>query len=166
MSSASRTNGRPALSISTIPALDLDLPATGSAWLVCPDCGHWVEVVRGLVQTHKPDGLRCAGSAQVLDFDLTPAQHAARRAAVRAELRSRQAPATTVRTTTATLPGSPKQAARRAAVRTVQDRAELGARPSVKARTTMAAAFDDAWLKVKRVPVAAPVHRLAARTGA
>ena len=162
MSSSSRTNGRPALAISSLPPLDLDLPAIGSAWLVCPDCNQWVEVVRGLVQVHKPTGRRCAGSAQRLAFDLTPAQHAARRVAVRAQLRSRSA-SPVVRTARAVVAGGAKQATRRLVARVEQDLAETAARPSVKARTTMTAAFEDAWLKTKRVPVAAPVHRLAAR---
>lgn len=166
MSSASRTNGRPALPISTLSALDLDLPATGSAWLVCPDCKHWVEAVRGLVATHKPDGRRCSGSAQLLDFDLTPAQHATRRTVVRAQLHTRQAPAPVVRAARAAFADGPKRAARRTAVRCEQDRAEVAARPAVKARTTMAAAFEDAWLTVKRVPVPAAVQQIATRAAA
>ena len=166
MSSASRTNGRPALPISKLPALNLDLPPAGSAWLVCPDCHHWVEVVRGLVQTHSPDGRRCTGSAQTLDFDLSPAQHAARRVAARAELHSGQSSAPTVRTARAAFTAAPKQAARRVAVRIEQDRAESAARPTVKVRTAMTAAFEDAWLKVKRVPGSAPVHQIAARSAA
>jgi hypothetical protein len=165
MSSASRTNGRPALAISTLPPLDLDLPAIGSAWLVCPDCDHWVEVVRGLVTTHTPGGRRCDGSAQRLVFDLTPAQHASRRVAVRAQVHARSS-APVVRTGRAALAGTAKQATRRLVARVDQDLAETAARPSVKARTTMAAAFEDAWLKVKRVPVASSVHQLAARAAA
>jgi hypothetical protein len=166
MSSSSRTNGRPALPISSLPALDLDLPATGSAWLVCPDCRHWVEVVRGLVQTHSPDGRRCVGSAQRLDFDLTPAQHAVRRVAVRAELHARQSPAPMVRTTRAAFADGAKRGARRVAVRTEQDRAEAAARPTGKGCTAMAAAFEDAWLQIKRVPVPASVHQIATRVAA
>lgn len=163
MSSSSRTNGRPALAISTLPPLDLDLPAIGSAWLVCPDCNQWVEVVRGLVQAHKPAGYRCAGSAQRLVFDLTPARHAARRVAVRAELGARTTPPRTVRTARAVVAGGAKQAARRLVARVDQDVAEAAARPSAKARTSMAAAFEDAWLKVKPVPVPASVQQIAAR---
>lgn len=162
MSSSSRTNGRAALAISTLPPLNLDLPAIGSAWLVCPDCNQWVEVVRGLVQAHKPAGNRCAGSAQRLVFDLTPARHAARRVAVRAQLRSRSA-TPVVRTARAVVAGGAKQAARRLVARVDQDVAETAARPSAKARTSMAAAFEDAWLKVKPVPVAASVQQIAAR---
>jgi hypothetical protein len=165
MSSSSRTNGRPALAISTLPPLDLDLPAIGSAWLVCPDCNQWVEVVRGLVQVHKPAGRRCDGSAQRLAFDLTPAQHAARRVAVRAQSHSRSA-APVVRTARAVVAGGAKQATRRLVARVEQDVAETAARPSVKARTGMAAAFEDAWLTVKRVPVPAAAHQIAARVAA
>ena len=165
MSSSSRTNGRPALAISTLPPLDLDLPAIGSAWLVCPDCNQWVEVVRGLVQAHKPAGHRCAGSAQRLVFDLTPAQHASRRVAVRAQSRPRSA-APVVRTARAVVAGGARQAARRLVARVEQDVAEAAARPSAKARTSMAAAFEDAWLRVKPVPVPAPVQQIAARASA
>lgn len=152
MSSASRTNGRPALPISAIPALRLDLPETGSAWLVCPDCRHWVEAVRGLVQTHKPDGSRCAGSAQLLDFDLTPAQHAARRAAARARLTPNGSPS--VRSGRFVFPEAARRTARRDSARTEQNRtvASLGA--TRKASTTMAAAFEAAWERVSRVPTA------------
>jgi hypothetical protein len=165
MSSSSRTNGRPALAISTLSPLDLDLPAIGSAWLVCPDCNQWVEVVRGLVQVHKPAGQRCAGSAQRLDFDLTPAQHVARRIVVRAQSHPRSS-GPTVRTARAVVAGGAKQAARRLVARVEQDVAEAAARPSVKARTSMAAAFEDAWLKVKPVPAPASVQQIAARAAA
>jgi hypothetical protein len=50
--------------------------------------------------------------------------------------------------------------------RVEQDVAETASRPSVKARTNMAAAFEDAWLKVKPVPVPVPVQRIAARAAA
>jgi len=169
MSSASRSNGRPALAISTLPPLDLDLPAAGSAWLICPDCTHTVEVIRGLVQTHKPDGRRCMGSAQVLDFDLTPAQHAARRIAAREALRPenrRYLPAAaTPRPTnrsaaprTAVLGDGRRPAVRRTAARTGQHTAER------YVRTTMAAAFETAWEKVARVPVAPAAQSTAGRT--
>lgn len=165
MSSSSRTNGRPALAISTLPPLALDLPAIGSAWLVCPNCNQWVEAVRGLVQAHKPAGYRCSGSAQRLVFDLTPAQHAARRVAVRAQSRpSSGVPA--IRTARAVVAGGAKQATRRLVARVGQDVAEVAARPSAKARTSMAAAFEDTWLKVKPVPVPSSVQQIAARAAA
>src|SRR5579883_3442599 len=88
MSSASRTNGRPPLPLSSLHALNIALHATGSAWLVCPDCEHWCEVRRGLVQAHKPHGARCPGSAQVIDFDLTPVEHAVLSAAALERLRT------------------------------------------------------------------------------
>lgn len=161
MSSTSRTNGRPALPISRIPALDLDMPATGSAWLVCPDCLCWVEAVRGLVQTHKPDGVRCTGSAQVLAFDLTAAQHAARRQAARIELGT----TATVRTGRAALPEGARHTARRTTAHVEQRRADHAVRPTRRARTTMTAAFESAWERVAQVPVAPPAS-MAARHAA
>jgi hypothetical protein len=162
MSSASRTNGRPALSISTIPALDLDLPATGSAWLVCPDCRCWVEVVRGLVQTHKPEGRRCDGSAQLLTFDLTAAQHAARRRQARARLATGTAPAATVRTSRAVFVESARRTARRVAAHTDQARTVASLRSAGKSSTTMAAAFEVAWERATRIPVATATAHLGA----
>lgn len=154
MSSASRTNGRPALRISTLPALHLELPESGAAWLVCPDCHSCVEVVRGLVQTHKPDGTRCAGSAQRLTFDLTPARHAARRAVAQRELEThatrRISPARTLREGAA-------PAARLAVTRRDRRRVE------VKARTSMVIAFEAAFEQIGRVPVAPALHQIAAR---
>jgi hypothetical protein len=166
MSSKSRTNGRPPLPISTLPPLDLDLPATGSAWLICPDCTHLVEVIRGLVCTHKPDGRRCAGSAQKLDFDLTPAQHAARRIAAREAMRPenrRYLPAAAARQTTqhprltAVIGDGRRPATRRTNARTGQHTVER------HVRTTMAAAFETAWEKAARVPEAPAVHQIADR---
>jgi len=158
MSSKSRTNRRPALPVSSLPALHLDLTAESkSAWLVCPDCRHWVEAIRGLVQTHKPDGERCVGSAQLLDFDLTPAQHATRRAAAREYQRAGIGPH---RGPVAVLSEGPRPAARHASVRSAQQRAETKPRP------TMAAALEDAWQKLSRVPIAPAVHQIAARTRA
>jgi hypothetical protein len=159
MSSASRTNGRPALAISAIPALRLELPETGSAWLVCPDCRHWVETVRGLVQVHKPDGRRCAGSSQRLVFDLTPAQHAARRAAARARLAPNGSPS--VRSERFGFAESAGRTARRDAVRAEQGRMVGSLRPAGKAGTTMAAAFEAAWERTARVPVATATAYLA-----
>ena len=162
MSSASRTNGRPALPVSRIPALDLDMPASGSAWLVCPDCDHWVEAVRGLVQTHKPDGRRCTGSAQVLAFDLTPAQHAARRHAARIHLATPEAPAATIRSHRASFPESARRTARRETVHAEQHRAEAAMRPSHRTRTSMAAAFETAWERITQTPAASVPSTLGA----
>jgi len=166
MSSKSRRNSRPALAISTLPPLDLDLPATGSAWIVCPDCTNTVEVIRGLIQTHKPDGRRCDASAWRLEFDLTPAQHAARRIAAREAMRpenqryiSRTAasvPQRPVRLATVLGDGR-RPAKRRTHARTGQHTVER------RVRTTMAAAFETAWEKASRVPEAPAVHQIAAR---
>jgi hypothetical protein len=151
MSSSSRTNGRPALPVSAIPALRLELPETGSAWLVCPDCRHWVEAVRGLVQTHKPDGRRCPGSAQLLDFDLTPAQHAERRAAARARLTPNGSPRE--RSARFAFAEAARRTARRLEAHAGQNRlvASLGA--TAKAGTAMTTAFEAAWEKLSEVGV-------------
>lgn len=91
MSSKSRSNGRPALALSTLAPLDLDLPATGNPWLVCVDCLTWVEVIKNMAQAHKDrTGARCPGSAQLLDFDLTHTQHASRRITARAAIQYRE----------------------------------------------------------------------------
>jgi hypothetical protein len=156
MSAKTRTNGRPILPVSALPALHLDLTNDGrSAWLVCRDCRHWVEVVRGLVQTHRPEGLRCAGSAQKVEFDLTAEQHAARRVAAREYRRAGIGPR---RGPVAVLAEGTKPANRHASVRSAQLRIEA------EPRTAMAAALEDAWLAVRRVPVAPAVHQIAART--
>lgn len=169
MSSKSRVNSRPALAISTLPPLDLDLPATGSAWLTCPDCKNTVEVVRGLIQTHKPNGRRCDASAWRLEFDLTPAQHAARRIAAREALRPENqrylppaaAPAPLRPRRLATVLGDGRRpATRRTAARTGQHTVER------RVRTTMAAAFETAWEKAARIPAAPAVHQIAARRAA
>ena len=151
MSSSSRTNGRPALPISAIPALRLDLPETGSAWLVCPDCRHWVEAVRGLVQTHKPGGRRCEGSAQVLVFDLTPAQHAARRVAARARLAPNGSPQ--VRSGRFAFPESSRRTERRVAALTGQSRLAASRTAPAETVTTMTAAFAAAWERMSAVPM-------------
>jgi hypothetical protein len=155
MSSASRTNGRPALAISSLPPLDLELSESGNAWLVCPDCRHWCEVPkRKTVQTHKVNGARCPGSAQLLKFDLTPARHAARRRAVQEYRRTHAAPpAPRARV----LREGRAPAARLAEARTTRRGAE------VKGRTTMAVAFEAAFEKFAQVPTAPALHQMAAR---
>jgi hypothetical protein len=153
MSAASRTNGRPPLPLSALHALDVDLPASGSAWLVCPDCEHWCEVVRGLVQTHKPAGRRCPGSAQRIDFDLTPAQHTALFTAARQWLQAKNR----------THPVRPLlREGQRRDIRRIATRA-AGQYAEHQARTTMAAAFEAAWENVARTPAAPAVHQIAAQ---
>lgn len=78
-------SARPSLAISTLSPLHLDLHEGKNAWIVCPDegCGQWVEVHRGLIQVHRREGVRCAGSKRHVTFDLSPAQHARRYAAAR-----------------------------------------------------------------------------------
>jgi hypothetical protein len=140
MSSVTRTNGRPPLAISTLNPLDVDLPESGNAWLTCLDCGLSVEVNRGLVQTHKANGYRCAGSAQVILFDLTAAQHAARRTAARHA--RRDAPGAVpayIRKPTRVRPG-----------------------PLGGERTALASAFEAAWEQIARTSTAPAVHQLAA----
>jgi hypothetical protein len=154
MSSTSRTNGRPALAISSLAPLNLELPESGNAWMVCPDCRHWCEVARKLVQTHKVNGTRCPGSAQLLRFDLTPARHAARRRTVQEYRRTHAAaPARQARA----LSEGRAPAGRLAGARTTRRSVE------VKARTAMAAAFEAAFEKFAQVPTAPALHQIAAR---
>ncbi len=156
MSVASRTNGRAPLPLSSLHALDVELPVSGSAWLVCPDCDHWVEVVRGLVQTHRSEGRRCVGSAQRVDFDLTPAQHTALCTAARQWLqaRGRTRPARLV------LREGERRDTRRIATRGAAQYAEQ------RTRTAMADAFEAAWKRVGRVPAAPAVHQIAEQRAA
>jgi hypothetical protein len=78
---------RAPLALSTLPALNVEFPATlgGSIWLRCPICRQLAEAPRDRVQDHVlDDGAWCAGSGRQLLVDLTAAQHAARQAAARA----------------------------------------------------------------------------------
>ena len=153
MSSASRTNGRPPLPLSSLHALNIALPATGSAWLVCPGCEHWCEVVRGLVQTHKPNGARCPGSAQLIEFDLTAAEHAALSAAAHQRLRA----------TGRTPPVYPvlREGARHATRRIATHAADLHVQH--QERTSVMNTLEDGWEAVARIPAAPAVHQIAAR---
>lgn len=86
------SNNRPSTRISTLPTMSVDLCEGRHAWIKCRDCKRWVEVQRGLVQVHRPDGkARCAGSRQHIVIDLTPEQHrrrtVARQHAIRATSR-------------------------------------------------------------------------------
>lgn len=157
MSSATRTNGRAPLPISSLNPLDLDLPQSGNAWLTCPDCTRSVEVVRGLVQSHKVDDRRCAGSAQRVVFDLTAQQHATRRTAARHQgIRASAAEdAVTM------------SKARASAVLPTSRRVTRVTAPAPRlarsARTSMAAAFEEAWESISSMPAAPAVHQIAAR---
>lgn len=156
MSSASRTNGRPPLPLSSLHALNVALPAAGSAFLVCPVREHWCGVQRGLVQAHKPNGRRCPGSAQVIDFDLTPAQHAALSAAAHQRLRA----------THGTHPVYPvlREGARRAARRIATLAANQHVHP--QERASVMNLLEAGWDSVARIPAAPAVHQIAARRAA
>lgn len=90
-----KSNGRPTLTISSLPVLRVQLHGGRNASLVCPSCGTWQIARGGLVQVHAQDGNkqtrgnidRCPGSGQHLTFDVTEAQHAKARAA---EVRARR----------------------------------------------------------------------------
>ena len=168
MCSKSRTNRRPPLPISSLSSLDVLLPAQGNAWVVCPDCGYWAEVKRGLVRTHYPDGARCDGSAQVIDFDLSwveqdAAEQRAAASALLTELRTatRQQLIKAGRTQThhpgKTLPEGRRNKARRNAAQDAQHRDEQHLREA--AATTMAAE----WSGLARVPEAPAVSQIAAQ---
>lgn len=82
------SNGRPSIRISTLPTMSVDLGEGRHAWIKCRTCTRWVEVARGLVQVHRPNGeARCAGSRQHIIIDLTPEQHRRRTVAARHALR-------------------------------------------------------------------------------
>jgi hypothetical protein len=175
MSKKTRTNGRPPLPTTALHALDLYLPVvrrtsaknfgrnfiadedqsagSGNAWLVCPDCSHWVEVLRGLVQTHRPAGHRCPGSAQVVDFDLTVGQHAALCAAALQYLRAknRTHPVRPV------LREGQRRGTRRIAARAAQQYT------GHKARTETAATLETVWERFARVPFAPAPCQIAAQ---
>lgn len=83
------SNGRPSIRISTLPTMSVDLGEGAHAWIKCRTCKHWVEVVRGLVQVHRPDGeARCVGSRQHIVIDMTPEQHRRRTVAARHAVRT------------------------------------------------------------------------------
>lgn len=130
-----RSNGHPSLAISTLSPLHLDLHEGKNAWIVCPEhgCGRWVEVHRGLVQVHRRDGVRCAGSRRHVTFDLSPAQHERRHALARRA------------TVCALRKGAPVDLVARA----------------TPAQTR--AALEAAWRQVARIPVAPAPHQIAAR---
>jgi hypothetical protein len=158
MSSKTRTNGRPSLLISALNPLDLDLPTSGNAWVSCPECTHTVEVDRGLVQTHRIDGIRCQGSAQHVIFDLTAQQHATRRIAARHQALRADAAADAMTVSKA----------RASAVLPTSRRANWVTAPAPRlsrgsARTTMAAAFEEAWWSISSTSAAPAVHQIAAR---
>lgn len=80
---------RPALALSTLSPLHIDLTQAGKALFVCPDCGRWLRPRRGLAPAHRAadEFTRCAGSARRLSFDVQPEEW---RAAVVAERRRRR----------------------------------------------------------------------------
>lgn len=91
---AMRPSSNPSIALSTLDPLDIKLPEGTRAQIVCPVCGTFQEVKRGLVRTHHPiEGKpACAGSRQHLIFDVSPAQWAeAHRAAIVAQRRIRAA---------------------------------------------------------------------------
>ena len=158
MSTKSRENRRAPLALSALPPLHLDLPEDGRPWLVCPFCRHWVEVCGLLVQTHHPDGKRCTGSGQPIDFDLTSARHERRRAAARAAERA-----------AAEQPAAPRANPRRPAEPTApRTRAWLARQDAPRRtqggrRTEMAAALERAWTQqIVRDPRAVSAARAAA----
>lgn len=68
----------PSLRISEFSPSDVDLVEGRSARIICPTCGRWSKVKRGLVEGHAALGTedRCDGTAQHIVFDLTPRQFA------------------------------------------------------------------------------------------
>jgi hypothetical protein len=154
------------LPVSSLSPLDVLLPARGNAFVVCQDCRHWVEVKRGLVQTHHPGGDRCDGSAQVINFDLAwvEQQAAERRAAASAKLAELRAAARQdLRDQgSAHHPGKALREGRRAQARRI---AAHGAQQHAEqqVRDTAATAIEAGWEGLARVPEAPSVVHIAAR---
>lgn len=82
---------RPALALSTLSPLHIDLTQPGRALFVCPDCGRWLRPRRGLAPAHRAtdEVTRCAGSARRLNFDVQPDEWRAAAAAERRRRRER-----------------------------------------------------------------------------
>lgn len=79
----------PSIRISELPPGDVDLVEGRSARIICPTCGRWSKVKRGLVEGHAVLGTtdRCDGTAQHVLFDLTPRQFARTRSLAAETLR-------------------------------------------------------------------------------
>lgn len=87
-----RPSTNPSIPLSTLDPLDIRLPEGARAQIVCPACGEFQEVKRGLVFTHRAaeGGPACSGSRRHVIFDMTPAQWAlAQRAALQPKPRPR-----------------------------------------------------------------------------
>ncbi|MGC5401738.1 hypothetical protein ACPXCP_39120 [Streptomyces sp. DT20] len=93
-----RTNGRPILSLSTIPAQDINL-LQGEMSLVCRDCETWCPIT-GLqtpkttphTQPAQQGGHRCPGGNQLLNVDVTFDEWREQLQAVEATAAYRRAP--------------------------------------------------------------------------
>ena len=67
-----RHNGRPALLASKLPASNLNVRPGESRSVVCPDCGTWRLLRRGLIFPHRStdEKTRCPGSAQRITLNV------------------------------------------------------------------------------------------------
>lgn len=86
-------NGRPKLLASDMDVNAISLPDGRRPRLVCADCGSWQEWVRGMISAHPlpPPGdvsLKCPGSHQLVDIDITAEQLRERRATAVAHVRA------------------------------------------------------------------------------
>ena len=67
-----RDNGRPPILASKLPASNLNVRPGESRSAVCPDCGTWRLLRRGMVFPHRSDDgkTRCPGSGQRITLNV------------------------------------------------------------------------------------------------
>ena len=65
-----KSNGR-TVAVTSLATLDVFLTPGRAARIRCSTCGTGVDVRRGLMDVHKPNGVRCPGSLTHYDFDLS-----------------------------------------------------------------------------------------------
>jgi hypothetical protein len=65
-----KSNGR-TIAISSLRTLDVFLTPGRAARILCDQCQTHVDVHRGLMAPHKPNGQRCSGSLTHVAFDVT-----------------------------------------------------------------------------------------------
>lgn len=72
-----KSNGR-TVAVSSLATLDVFLTPGRAARIRCDRCGTAVDVNRGLMAVHKPNGQRCSGSLTHYDFDVSYADWSSR----------------------------------------------------------------------------------------
>ena len=84
-----RSNRRPAVAVSELPADQVNLRPGEPMAMACPICGKWRRVKRHMLWPHRAhDGVtRCPGSGQRVVIDLTPGEWRARLESARRSVR-------------------------------------------------------------------------------